>query len=58
MRQTIEQEIDWLRDQVRTLQRTEDAVKRQRQHFETRLDDLRRLLYIATNKNEGGERTT
>ena len=58
LRQTIEQEIEWLREQIRTLQRTEGAIKRQIQHFETRLDDLRRDLFnIAMTKGKENERT-
>jgi predicted component of type VI protein secretion system len=44
MRQALEQEIVFLRDQIRVLRRTASAIERQIDHFETRIDDLRRVL--------------
>lgn len=44
MKETIEQEIVFLRDQIKTMQRTKNAIERQILHLETRIDDLRRVV--------------
>lgn len=44
MREAIEQEITFLHEQTRTLRRTVNAIERQIAHFETRIDDLRRVI--------------
>lgn len=42
MKDVIEQEITFLLEQIRTLQRTRAAIDKQILHFETRIQDLRR----------------
>lgn len=44
MKEAIEQEIVFLREQIKTLQRTERAIERQILHLETRIDDLRKVV--------------
>jgi prefoldin subunit 5 len=44
MRNVIEEELTFLREQVKTLRRTAAAVQRQIDVCETRIDDLRRIL--------------
>lgn len=44
MREALEQEIQFLREQITVLRRTDNAIKRQIDHFETRIDDLRRVV--------------
>ena len=41
-KEIIEQEITFLREQIKTLRRTDSAIQRQIDHLETRIDDLRR----------------
>lgn len=44
MRELIEQEIQFLREQIKTLRRTAAAIERQIDHCETRVDDLRKAV--------------
>ncbi|HXA24418.1 MAG TPA: hypothetical protein VNW90_19195 [Acetobacteraceae bacterium] len=44
MKEAIEQEITFLREQIKTLRRTSNAIERQIDHCETRIDDLRRVI--------------
>jgi prefoldin subunit 5 len=43
MSNVVEEEITFLREQVKTLRRTASAVQRQIDVCETRIDDLRRM---------------
>lgn len=43
MKEAIEQEIVFLREQIKTLERLQAALHKQVLHFETRIDDLRKI---------------
>ena len=45
MREVIEQEIGWLREQVTALRRSKNGLERQIDHFETRIHDLLRIAH-------------
>ena len=45
MKEDIEQEILFLREQIKTLLRIDNAIKRQILHLEARIDDLRKVMW-------------
>lgn len=45
MREIIDREILFLRDQIEVLERMDRAIKRQVLHMEARIDDLHKIAY-------------